>query len=260
MAYVEAGQASVTVPNDQLLRSEAQWRLDPDEGIVPEVLDLPTRFPEPSELDQDAVDAIDLSDELFMKYARLCSQFDKKRALVAATQKALARINSCIIARVAKEYPSQLTSCKTPRQKLVQLAILFKPKGSTRHQGLRNEWRRKINTPIGRTSLETWLTNWANLYDEAKAAKVPDVCYTDGEYPPDAEPIRDLLQAIQPQDSYFVNNWRKDLDQKQPMTFHEVISAYRDYRKVQEQAKEGSNASSVALTAAIEWTVDQSVD
>jgi hypothetical protein len=35
------------------------------------------------------------------------------------------------------------------------------------------------------------------------------------------------------------------------MTFHEVISAYRDYRKVQEQAKEGSNASSVALTAAL---------
>ena len=152
MAYVEAGQASVTIPNDQLLRSEAQWRvwichvestamsesvwgyLNPDEAIVPAVPELPTRFPEPSDLDPDAVDATDLSDKLFTKYDRLCSQFDKKRALVAATQKGLARINSDIIARVAKEYHSQLTSCKTPRQKLLQLAILFKPKGSTRHQ------------------------------------------------------------------------------------------------------------------------------
>jgi hypothetical protein len=175
MAYVEAGQASVTVPNDQLLWSEAQWRvwishvesaamsenvwryLDPDEAIVPEVPDLPTRFLEPSELDQDAVDAIDLSDELFMKYDSLCSQFDKKRALVAATQKALAHINSYIIARVAKEYRSQLTSCKTPRQKLVQLAILFKPKGSTRHQDLRNEWRRDQHTY--RTNLPRDLVN-----------------------------------------------------------------------------------------------------
>ncbi|PKX97935.1 uncharacterized protein P174DRAFT_426287 [Aspergillus novofumigatus IBT 16806] len=139
MVYVEAGQASVTVPNDQLLQSEAQWRvwishvesaamsenvwryLDPDEAIVPEVPDLPTRFPEPSDLDQDAVDAIDLSDKLLMKYDKLCSQFVKKRALVTATQKALARINSYIIARVAKEYHPQLTSCKTPSQKLVQL-------------------------------------------------------------------------------------------------------------------------------------------
>jgi hypothetical protein len=185
-----------------------------------------------------------------MKYDRLCSQFDKKRALVAATQKALARINSYIIASVAKEYHSQLISCKTPRQKLVQLAILFKPKGSTRHQDLRNEWRRMISHPIGRTSLETWLTNWANLYDEAKAANVPDVCYTAEGYPPDAAPIRDLLQAIQPQDSYFANNWRKDLDQKQPMTFHGVISAYRDHRKVQDQAKKGSS-SPVALAATL---------
>lgn len=266
---MEAGQASLTIPTDQRLRSEAQWRvwishvksaarsqnvwryLDPDEAIVPEEPELPTRFPEPADLDPDAMDATDLSDELFVKYDKLCNQFDKKRALVAATQKALARVDSYIIASVAKEYHSQLISCETPRQKLVQLAMLFKPKGSTRHQDLRNEWRRMITHPIGRTSLETWLTNWSNLYDEAKAAEVPDVCYTSKSCLPDAEPIRDLLQAIQPQDSYFANKWRDNLDQKKSITFHEVISAYRDHRKVQDQAKKGSSSSPVALAATL---------
>jgi hypothetical protein len=51
------------------------------------------------------------------------------------------------------------------------------------------------------------LFNWPNLYDEAKTAKVPDVCYTDEEYPVDSIPIRDLLQATQLQDAYFANQW-----------------------------------------------------
>ena len=60
-------------------------------------------------------------------------------------------------------------------------------------QELRNDWRKIVETPINKTSLDRWLLNWSNLYDEAKAAKVLDICYTDSEYLPDLMPIRDLL-------------------------------------------------------------------
>ncbi len=44
-------------------------------------------------------------------------------------------------------------------------------------QDLRNNWREVVETPINKTSLDRWLLDWSNLYDEAKAAKVPDMCY-----------------------------------------------------------------------------------
>lgn len=40
----------------------------------------------------------------------------------------------------------------------------------------------------------------SNLYDGAKAAKVPDMWYTDAEYPPDSMAIKDLLHMTQLQD------------------------------------------------------------
>ena len=75
----------------------------------------------------------------------------------------------------------------------MRLKEQFAPKRNTRVQDLRNDWRKMVETPINKTLLERWLLNWLNLYDEAKAAKVLDVCYIDTEYPPDLIAIRDLL-------------------------------------------------------------------
>jgi Integrase core domain. len=272
MATSEGGQASSAVPWDQRLRSEAQWRvwishiqsastaeevweyMDPDlsdEKVSKPPVDSRKTFPQASEVKESATDPSDLDEVQYLRYSRMVSLFEKERTFNNSIKKSIARINARILDCVSPEYHHILSDKKTAREKLVRLAQQFKPKGETRHQDLRNAWRYMLHTPIGKTSIERWLTNWSNLYDEAKSAEVPDICYRSTAHPEDRTAIRDFLQAVQPQDSYFSNHWRDKIQLPEvKMSFHEVLSAYRTHRSVQEQSKKG-NSSAIAFAATL---------
>jgi hypothetical protein len=276
-----------------LLRNSSQWRvwishirsaavaedvwdyLDPDKTEA-EILKVPTLssrvWPEPSLIKPGAVSATDLDARQLADYKDMLYLFKEERSFKHSISKAVARIQTKIKDWLAPEWHGILADVTSPYHQLVRLKQQFAPKKNTRVQDLRNDWRKMVDSPIGRTSLERWLLNWSNLYDEAKAAKVPDVCYTDEEYPPDSMAIRDLLQAIQTQDPYFANQWRQRLtdwedvrhstasgqystalvvmDRRAP-TFHSVLSDYRDHRQVQNQAQNSSGAGSLSFTATL---------
>ncbi|KAJ6126050.1 hypothetical protein N7471_010543 [Penicillium samsonianum] len=272
MATSEGGQALSAVPWDQRLRSEAQWRvwishiesaataeevweyMDPDlsdEKVSKPPVDSRKTFPQASEVKEGATDPSDLDEVQYLRFSRMVSLFEKERTFNNSIKKSIARINARILDCVSPEYHHILSDKKTAREKLVRLAQQFKPKGETRHQDLRNAWRYMLHTPIGKTSIERWLTNWSNLYDEAKSAEVPDICYRSTAHPEDRTAIRDFLQAVQPQDSYFSNHWRDKIQLPEvKMSFHEVLSAYRTHRSVQEQSKKG-NSSAIAFAATL---------
>ncbi|KAJ5089928.1 hypothetical protein N7532_008612 [Penicillium argentinense] len=85
--------------------------------------------------------------------------------------------------------------------------------------------------------------------------------------------IRDLLQAIQLQDTYFANQWRQRLTEYEERrnsqratsessialvkvdgfapTFHGVLSDYRDHRQVQNQAPLAGGSGRLAFTATL---------
>lgn len=272
MANYEGGQASTEIPWDQRLRSEAQWRvwigyiesaataeevweyMDPDlpdEKVSKPPVDSRKTFPQANEVKEGAATASDLDEAEYLKYTRMVSLFEKERAFNNSIKKSIARINSRITDCVSSEFHHILTGKKTPREKLVRLAQQFKPKGDTRRQDLRNAWRHLVKTPIGKTSFERWLTNWSNLYEEAKSSKVPDICYFDDDNPEDRDPIRDFLQAVEPQDEFFSNLWKEKMQRPgDQSSFHDVVSAYRTHRNSKEQSKRG-NASAVAFAATL---------
>ncbi|KAJ5117398.1 hypothetical protein N7448_004963 [Penicillium atrosanguineum] len=270
MTTSEKGQA-ITVANR--LRSEAQWRvwishiksaaiaedvwgyMDPsltDEEVKQPPVDSRDTFPQASEVNPNAISPLDLTDEDdYLKYSRMITIFEKERSFNHAIKKSLARMNAQILDGVSPDYHNILADRTTAREKLVRLALQFQPKGETRHQDLRNAWRYMVQTPMGKTSVERWLTDWSNLYDESKSAEVPDVCYQSATHLADRTAIRDFLQAVQPHDSYFSNTWRDRLQRPyERFSFQEVLSAYRSHRAVQDQSKKG-NSSALAFAATL---------
>jgi hypothetical protein len=223
----------------------------PDEKLSKPPVDSRKTFPQANEVKEGATDPSNLNETEYLRYSRMVSLFEKERTFNNSIKKSIARINARILDCVSPEYHNILSDKKTAREKLVRLAQQFKPKGETRHQDLRNAWRYMLQNPIGKTSIERWLTNWSNLYDEAKSAEVPDICYHSAVHPEDRTAIRDFLQAVQPQDSYFSNHWRDKIQSPEvKLSFHEVLSAYRTHRSVQEQSKKG-NSSAIAFAATL---------
>ena len=199
-----------------MLRDFSQWRvwishiksaavaedvwdyLDPDKSES-EILKVPTmsassrEWPEPSRILPGAESIADLNSKELAEYKDLLYLFKEERTFKHSVSKAVARIQSKIKDWLAPEWHGILADVISLYHQLVRLKLQFAPKRNTRVQDLRNDWRKMVETPINKTSLDRWLLNWSNLYDEAKVAKVPDVCYTDAEYPPDSMAIRDLL-------------------------------------------------------------------
>ncbi|KAJ5471971.1 hypothetical protein N7539_008540 [Penicillium diatomitis] len=141
---------------------------------------------EPSLIKPGALSASGLDAKELAEYKDLLYFLKEERSFKHSLSKPMARIPSKTKDWLAPEWHGILADVTCPSRQLVRLKQQFAPKKNTRVQDLRTDWRKMVDIPYGRTSLERWLLNWSNMHDDAKAAKVPDVCYTDAEYPPDS--------------------------------------------------------------------------
>lgn len=231
-----------SVPLDQKLRSEAQWRvwighiksaaISEDtwdyidiERSDEDIAELPTAQTEPT-LPKDnrgrEKDVIDLTDDELKRWNFSIQAYDRRETKRQRLVKATARINSLITRSLATEFQYLIVDEQTPRAKLLKLAETFKPKPENRRQELRRAWRLMIQ-PAKNVNIDQWLTQWEGLYEEGKAAEVPDCVKKE-------DAIRDFLDAVQGTDDSFCLIWRDKLRMSSTATFHEVIADYRSRR------------------------------
>lgn len=247
------------IQSDKLrLRSEAQWRvwighirlaannedvwdyLDPEltgESVqqVPKAIDEPT----PSSIRRGVQEEWDLTKEEYEKFTKQMNSYERKEAKRLRLLKVMGRMDSLITRSLATEFHCLIADETTPREKLIKLAKVFKPKKEVRTQTLRRAWRSMIKQPTREVNIDHWLTQWTNLYEEGKAAGVPDICYGVN------YAIRDFLEAVQPVDDLFASNWLDKISTTKETTFPEVVSAYRARR-----AQQGLSAKKQPIKAA----------
>ncbi|KAJ5288073.1 hypothetical protein N7478_003759 [Penicillium angulare] len=235
----------VSVPSDQKLRSEAQWRvwighirsaansegiwdyIDPDRP-GDEILEIPTARSEP-EIPKDnrgrPKDLEDLSEDeirLWELKVRIHERSEAKRTKLLKT---MTRLNSLVTRSLATEHHYLIVDEDSPRGKLMKLAEMFRPKPESRQQELRRAWRAMIQSPNQSVNIDQWITRWDSLFEEGKVAKIPDCSFGD------AFAIRDFLDAVQNIDDTFCVGWKRELGRRPyKIGFHEVTADYRRRR------------------------------
>ncbi|KAJ5121109.1 uncharacterized protein N7515_009070 [Penicillium bovifimosum] len=269
-------------------KMERVWEYMDPEKSESEIYKIPTEwiyseYPRPCDVKEGVTQTSDLKGEDFTEYRERVALYKDGQVLGEATVAAISRMKRYIRQCLHPDWHGILSGLSSPYDQLVRLKQQFAPRRNTRVQDLRNDllrratrveelrndWRRMIDSPMNKTSLQRWLKNWHNLYDKAKAAGVPDVCYTSSQYPPDSMAIRDFLRAVQAQDPYFANMWRQRLTDwedlwrskatteswtpppvadRNAMDFHRVVSHYGDYRHVQSQTLGGGSSMASTTT------------
>ncbi|KAJ5292148.1 hypothetical protein N7478_001399 [Penicillium angulare] len=235
----------VSVPSDQKLRSEAQWRvwighirsaansegvwdyIDPEKPDD-EILEIPAARSEP-EVPRDnrgrPKELEDLSEDeirLWDLKVRIYERSESKRTKLLKT---MTRLNSLITRLLATEHRYLIVDEDSPREKLLKLAEMFCPKPESRQQELRRAWRAMIRSPNQSVNIDQWITQWDSLFEEGKVAKIPDCSLGD------AFAIRDFLDAIQNIDDTFCIGWKRELSKRtDDLKFHEVTADYRRRR------------------------------
>jgi Reverse transcriptase (RNA-dependent DNA polymerase). len=233
------------VPQDQRLRSGAQWRVwighirtaaineNVWEYLNPELSEESVRQvpkalnePRPSSIREEVQEAWRLTKDEYTQFTIMRTEWDRDEARRLRLQKVMARMDSLIKRSLATEYHYLIVDEDSPRKQLVKLAKEFKPKEEVRTEMLRMAWRAMIKQPTKDVNIDHWLTQWKNLYEEGLAADVPDIAHGVN------HAIRDFLRAVQPMDDFFSSNWLDKIT-TQEVTFQEVISAYASRRAQQ---------------------------
>ncbi|KAJ5900417.1 uncharacterized protein N7473_004487 [Penicillium subrubescens] len=255
MSNDKQGKGSDSVPWDQRLRSKPQWRvwidyiksaavsegvwqyMDPDLSddevkTLPNIEDPPT----PEMVNPDVSDIAELTDEEYKRFNRYTTQWTLHRPIWKEAWKGLNRLNDKITSSVATEHHSRLVGCRTPREKLLKLKENFAPEEDTRREELRQAWREMIRYKPRSTVIDQWLDSWTNLYDECKAADVPDVVYRP------KDPIRDFLRSTRTLDEFFYSTWMRQVKLETPTFLHVIEEYRRRHEELSESKKGGSSA------------------
>ncbi|KAJ5905822.1 uncharacterized protein N7473_002738 [Penicillium subrubescens] len=226
------------------LRSQAQWMrwiryiqirascrkmwpyIDP-ELSEDQVKKTPQRFeelkmPHPSDIKPGVQNEEDLEDGDYEKFTRLVLVYEIEVSHRRYFEENLSFVNELIVLSLAAEYHYLIADRQSPRDKLLRLAKLFRPKPKIHQNNIRNDWRKMMLSSPSKSNVEAWIWKWLPIYEDAKAAKVPE--FSCGDKPP----ICDFLSAVLktgPMGECFFLLWRREIE-KEEHSFLDVLIAY----------------------------------
>ncbi|KAF3388509.1 hypothetical protein F1880_003860 [Penicillium rolfsii] len=140
-------------------------------------------------------------------------------------EETLSCLNEVIVLSLAAEYHYLIADQQSPRGKLLKLAKLFRPKPEIYRQDMRNAWRQMKRSSPSKIGVEKWTIKWTCVYEEAKAAKVPELSCGD------KPAIWDFLEAVRntgPDDKCFSRLWQQIIEEKE-YSLDDVMRAYLEY-------------------------------
>jgi hypothetical protein len=242
----DVGLGLMSKPWEWRLRSQAQWMrwiryiqnrassrdmwayIDPDLS-KDQVKKTPQEFeglkmPHPSDIKPGIQNEEDLEEDDYEKFTMMSYVYKIEDSHRRRFEEDLSRMNELIVLSLAAEYHYLIADRQSPRDKLLRLAKLFRPKPEIYWQDMRNAWRKMILSSPSNNNEQAWLMKWECVYEEAKAANVPDVSCGD------KPAILDFLHAVLktgPKGEYFSLGWQRKIE-KEEYSFYDVLWDYRD--------------------------------
>ncbi|GLI76330.1 hypothetical protein PoHVEF18_004602 [Penicillium ochrochloron] len=182
------------------------------------------KMPHPSDIKPGVQNEEDLEEDDYETFTMMSYVYKIEDSHRRHFEEDLSRMNQLIVLSLAAEYHYLIADRQSPRDKLLRLAKLFRPKPEIYWQGMRNAWRKMILSSPSNNNVQAWLKKWACVYEEAKAANVPDVSCGDKPV------ILDFLHAVlktRPKGEYFSLRWQHMIE-KVEYSFYDVLWDYSD--------------------------------
>jgi hypothetical protein len=162
--------------------------------------------------------------EEYEHWKRLIKDHDRKNTQYEKNLRNLNAIKTLIRSSIARQHHHYIYGKLTAYEELKALRNRFAPTDRERKKELKHRYQQLQKSPRS-TEVDSWLSNWEEIYAEGLEADLPAV---------KDDPVEDFVNAcerLNPEFHQYWSNRLEDPDIGNNMDLHKIIDAFRIFRK-----------------------------